>query len=218
MRVVILGLMIYLTVASVASAGTISGIVQLNGRGAHEVIVYLEGVKGKFPTPKKPVTMVQEGKIFMPTRLPILKGSTVSLPNKDKVFHNAFSISAARPFNLGSYGPGESPSVKFKNPGIVDIFCDMHEQMYAVIIVLEHPFFSLTDREGRYTIVDVPAGTYEVKTWKSRSEIESRKVTVVEGTFNFHETILSLQDDLLLKHLSFIGKRFFKHDSSSRTY
>ena len=109
--------------------------------------------------------MDQRGEQFVPRVLAITVGSTVDFPNSDVTFHNVFSLSAARTFDLGRYRPGRTGRSGSITPGIVSVFCDIHAHMSAFILVFNHPFFAVTDAEGRYAIADVPPGTHTLVVW-----------------------------------------------------
>ena len=161
--------------------GTITGTVTFFGKAKKEAAVHLEGIEGKRSSASavnKKAVMVQKRQLFIPEVLPVFKGTTVDFPNKDTVFHNAFSMSPGNMFDLGTYGPGKNPNVTMETPGKVDIFCNMHHQMHAVTLVLEHPFFTLTSKKGEYEIRGVPAGTYTIKAWAGSSIVEEKTVSV----------------------------------------
>jgi hypothetical protein len=105
----------------------------------------------------------------VPHVLAITVGTTVDFPNNDQTFHNVFSLSKTRPFDLGRYASGQSKSVRFDQPGIVRVFCDIHSHMSAFILIFAHRFFAVTDEEGRYRIDDVPPGTYTAVAWNELS-------------------------------------------------
>ena len=174
---IIIGL-IAVFIATTSWGGTITGVVKLYGKSRKEAAVHLEGVKAPISPPEKGAVMIQKGQLFIPRVLPVVKGTTVFLPNKDTVIHSAFSLSSGNAFNLGSYSPGKNPEVKFESPGKVDIFCNMHEQMHALVLVLEHPYFTLTAKKGKYTLSDVPDGTYRIKAWVGPRWSEEKMVTV----------------------------------------
>jgi plastocyanin len=125
----------------------------------------------------------QRGQQFIPRVLAITVGSTVELPNNDTTFHNAFSLAPSRTFDLGRYPPGRTKSVRFDQPGIVPVFCDIHSHMSAYVLVFSHPFFAVTDEAGRYTISGVPAGTYVLAIWSELGRAAKRPITVVDGEF-----------------------------------
>jgi plastocyanin len=122
--------------------------------------------------------MDQRNEAFEPHVLAIVAGTTVEFPNNDQTYHNVFSLSKTRPFDLGRYAANRSKSVRFDDPGIVRVFCDIHSHMSAFILVFAHSFFSLTDDEGRYRVGNVPPGTYTVVAWNESLPQESRRVVV----------------------------------------
>ena len=111
------------------------------------------------------VSIRQQREMFVPHVLAVVVGSTVDFPNADPFFHNVFSFSKPHPFDLGRYPKGHSRSVRFDSPGVVQVFCDIHSQMSAFILVFAHRFFAVTDDQGRYQIEGVPPGRYVVVAW-----------------------------------------------------
>jgi plastocyanin len=146
-------------------------------------VVYLETApRGAFEE-REPgrATLDQRNETFVPHVLAILAGTVVDFPNSDKTFHNVFSYSRAKRFDLGRYATGRSKSVRFDRPGVVRVFCDIHSHMNAFILVFSHPFFDTTDVEGRFRIENVPAGTYTVIGWYEGEARAARAVTVPTG-------------------------------------
>ena len=107
----------------------------------------------------------QRNEAFVPYVLAVTVGSAVDFPNSDRTYHNVFSLSKAKRFDLGRYPRGQSRSVRFDQPGIVRVFCEIHSHMSAFILVFAHPYFAVSDAEGRYRIDGVPAGTYTLALW-----------------------------------------------------
>jgi plastocyanin len=146
-------------------------------------VVYLESAPRRAFEQSQPghAVLDQRDERFVPHVLAITTGTSVDFPNSDRIYHNVFSLSKAARFDLGRYAVGHSKSVRFDQAGIVRVFCDIHSHMNAFILVFSHPFFSVTDEEGRYRIENVPPGTYSVVAWNEGISSESRPVTVSDG-------------------------------------
>jgi plastocyanin len=146
-------------------------------------VVYLESApRGAFEaTDGGRAVMDQRNETFVPHVLAITTGTSVDFPNSDAFYHNVFSLSKPARFDLGRYAAGRSRSVRFDRPGIVRVFCDIHSHMNAFILVFSHPFFAMTDTDGRYQIGDVPPGTYSVLAWNEGTSSEPKTVTVADG-------------------------------------
>jgi len=146
-------------------------------------VVYLETApRGAFETTEPGhAVMDQRNETFVPHVLAITTGTTVDFPNSDKFYHNVFSLSKAQKFDLGRYAAGHSRPIRFDRAGIVRVFCDIHSHMNAFILVFSHPFFALTDADGRYRIDNVPPGTYALIAWNEGISSEPRPVTVPDG-------------------------------------
>jgi plastocyanin len=123
-------------------------------------------------------TLDQRNERFVPRVVAITVGSTVDFPNNDRTYHNVFSLSKTKRFDLGRYAAGHSKSVRFDRPGIVRVFCDIHSHMNAFILVFAHRYFSVTDPSGRYEIDGVPPGTYTLSAWLDGTVRDQRTVTV----------------------------------------
>jgi plastocyanin len=143
-------------------------------------VVYLASApRGAFDE-REPTRAVmdQRNETFVPHVLAVTVGSVVDFPNNDTTFHNVFSLSRAKRFDLGRYAAGRSRSVRFDRPGLVRVFCDIHSHMSAFVLILNHPFFSVTDATGRFQIPAVPPGQYTVVGWYEGEARTSRQVTV----------------------------------------
>ena len=161
----------------------------LGMHGAHgttsrrRAVVYLDPApRAAFDVRDEPrARMDQRNETFLPHVLAIVAGTTVDFPNSDPTYHNVFSLSKPKRFDLGRYAAGRSKSVRFDQPGIVRVFCDIHSHMSAFILVFSHRYFAVTDDEGRYRIESVPPGTYSVVAWHESLSSDTRRVTVAEG-------------------------------------
>ncbi|MEX1128218.1 MAG: carboxypeptidase regulatory-like domain-containing protein [Vicinamibacterales bacterium] len=153
-------------------------------------VVYLDPApRAAFDSRDEPrARMDQRNETFVPHVLAVVAGTTVDFPNNDRTYHNVFSLSRTRTFDLGRYAAGRSKSVRFDKPGIVRVFCEIHSHMSAYILVFSHRYFAVTDDEGRYRIANVPAGTYTVVAWNGAMPTESKQITVSdtgEATLDF---------------------------------
>jgi plastocyanin len=144
-------------------------------------VVYLDPApRPAFDAPEGRARMDQRNEAFEPHVLAIVAGTTVDFPNNDATYHNVFSLSKERPFDLGRYAAGRSKSVRFDRPGIIRVFCDIHAHMSAFILVFAHRYFAVTDEEGRYRIENVPPGRYNVVAWNESAPEETRQILVPE--------------------------------------
>lgn len=150
------------------------------------VVVYLEldGARvlaaGQSQHPGRP-SMTQKEQRFIPHVLPIVLGTTVDFPNEDEVFHNVFSLSGPRRFDLPKYPAGSSRSVSFPRKGVVNVFCHIHADMSAVVLVLDNPYFVTPAEDGRFTLGDIPPGDYVLIAWHERIKPVRQKVKIVAG-------------------------------------
>ena len=146
-------------------------------------VVYLETApQAAFETPAPGrATLDQRNEAFVPYVLAVTVGSTVDFPNSDRTYHNVFSLSKAKRFDLGRYPRGRSRTVRFDQPGVVRVFCEIHSHMSAWILVFAHRYFAITDAEGRYRIEGVPPGRYTLVVWVDGSVRARREVEVKEG-------------------------------------
>jgi plastocyanin len=146
-------------------------------------VVYLEsGPRGAFEERESVrAVMDQRNETFVPHVLAVMTGTVVDFPNTDKTYHNVFSLSKAKRFDLGRYAAGRSKSVRFDRPGVVRVFCDIHSHMNAFVLVFNHPFFNVTEPDGRFRLNDVPPGTYTVVGWYEGEARVTRSVTLTAG-------------------------------------
>jgi plastocyanin len=147
------------------------------------VVVFLETtpeLRAEAPPPTR-ARLDQRNERFEPHVLAITTGSTVEFPNNDSTYHNVFSFSRARTFDLGRYKPGRTGTVRFDRPGVVPVFCDIHSHMSAYILVFDHPYFAVSDASGRYAIAGVPPGSHALSVWSEVGRAASRRVTLAAG-------------------------------------
>jgi len=163
-------------------------VERVNYAAMKDFVVFIDGPVGDKPTPpEKPEKVetsrnkvTQEGAQFSPHVLPIVAGTTVEWPNNDRIYHNVFSFSEPKQFDLGLYKSGDSKQVTFDKPGRVDVFCSIHSSMSCIVLVMENPYFGKADDKGRYSITNVPPGTYKLKAWHERLPMQEKEITVPE--------------------------------------
>jgi plastocyanin len=146
-------------------------------------VVYLEAApQGAFEEGARArVVLDQRNQTFVPHVLAIQAGTNVDFPNNDQTYHNVFSLSRAKRFDLGRYPKSQVRTVRFDRPGVVRVFCDIHSHMSAFILVFAHRYFATTDEGGAYRIEGVPAGSYRLVAWNDGQERELRTVEVPAG-------------------------------------
>jgi plastocyanin len=145
-------------------------------------VVYLEG---SFPKSKSSATkqVAQKDLTFVPSLLPVQVGTRVEFPNFDDLYHSIFSYSPAKRFDLGRYRPDERPipSEVFDKPGLVTLRCDIHEHMRGLILVLDTPYFVVSNADGRYQMNALPAGHYTLKGWIDSKTTREQSVDLKNG-------------------------------------
>ncbi len=173
-----------LTVLAVptANAADVTGVVSIaaGGQEPSRLVVFLDADPSLAPAPpdgQRP-QIVQKGKAFVPDLLVVSQGTTVEFPNWDPFSHNVFSRSQAASFDLDRYGQGQSKSVTFNNVGLVQIFCNIHPQMKASLLVVPNRYFARADTQGRFALRDVPPGRYVLIGWGLRAGEQRQMIEV----------------------------------------
>jgi plastocyanin len=169
--------------AGAADAAAVSGSVAfVTKRGQHpainETLVWLDpvGVRAARRAPET-VQMTTRNKTLLPHVLAVPVGSTVNFPNEDPISHNLFSLSSSNSFDLGLYRRGAGKSEKFDTAGIVNVYCNVHPNMSAVIHVMATPYYTFADAAGRYSF-DVPPGRYKVTAWNEQGGMTAASIDV----------------------------------------
>jgi plastocyanin len=179
-----------------AQAASVSGKVRLSdstiptvrkGQDYSGAVVWLEPVPASTavsPSVKRPpARMEQKDKQFIPHVLAIQTGTEVIFPNFDPIYHNAFSNFSGQVFDLGLYPPGTSRTITFDRAGVVRLFCNIHSTMSALIVVLQYPWFTVTEASGAFTLSNVPPGDYRLRAFHERATQQTlraleRRITV----------------------------------------
>jgi plastocyanin len=220
MRLALALLVVAASTAAAAPGGRVTGkvaVTDADGKAATgiEVIVYVVGFTDPAGTPAAVATVAQKGRAFVPDLIAITVGDKVAFPNGDGFLHNVFSQSTARKFDLGSFKKGESKTKEFPGPGVVDVYCNIHPEMAATILVLPNRRHTRAHADGTFTIEGVPAGTWTVFAYTRRATRPvSAKVTVTDGA----ETAinLALQRGAEPPHLNKYGEKYRPNTTTYR--
>jgi len=159
-----------------AQESTVTGKIVLEG-GAHTAaaptVVWLSPVGAAAESTSVPpmhAVLAQKNKAFEPHMLVVTRGSSVEFPNHDPLFHNVFSLFNGKRFDLGLYEAGTSRTVHFDREGVSFIFCNIHPEMSAVVVVLASRYFATTDKAGEFAIPQVPQGSYMLHVWNENAQ------------------------------------------------
>ena len=154
--------------------------------------------------------MVTRGKMVIPHVLAIPTGSTVDFPNDDPISHNLFSLSSNNAFDLGLYRRGAGKSQRFDTPGLVNVYCNVHPNMSAVILVMDTPYYAFADQGGNYSLSGVPAGRYRLIAWNEQGgEIGSPIEVTAAGTVTGNVALmLDSRNYRLTQHMNKLGKPY----------
>jgi plastocyanin len=207
-----LAFLLTLAVAANARAGTVRGRVQVvdkGGRKAQDVsdaVVYVDGVKA-MPKPGR-ATVTMKGKTFLPHVVAVPVGGTVDFPNQDPIFHNVFSVSGKNRFDLDLYKRPKTGSWTFQHPGIVRVYCNIHPQMSAVVVVRDSPYFTKASADGSFAIDGVPEGAYTLRAWHERGGEGSIQITVGAEGDTSAELTLDASTFKRIPHKNKFGKDY----------
>ena len=202
-----------LVLAAPAGGGSVIGQVTLVDKGGRpanditDVVVYVDGAKGR-PQPAKAV-MTMKGKSFTPHVVVVTVGGTVEFPNEDPIFHNVFSVSGDNRFDLDLYKRPKSGSWTFQAPGVAHVYCNIHPQMAAIVLVRDNPYFTKAAGDGSFKIDGVPAGKYQVFAWHERGGETAVDVTVpAEGQVTAGPLALDTSKFKRVPHKNKYGKDY----------
>jgi plastocyanin len=204
-----------LLVAATAEAATVSGKVAfLTKRGQrpvpNETLVWLEPLtKAAAPRPAAAFSMTTRSKTFLPHVMAVPAGSTVSFPNEDPISHNLFSLTPGHTFDLGLYRKGAGKSRKFDAPGLVNVYCNVHPNMSAVVHVMNTPWYGFADATGSYSF-DVPAGKYRLVAWNEQGGTASTDIEVLADARVVGSTALTIdgRNFRAVQHTNKFGKAY----------
>ena len=145
-------------------------------------VVYLEGQFNSPAATNATAQMDQKQFQFAPGLLAVQKGTLIEFPNLDDTYHNVFSYSKPRRFDLGRYRKDEKPAaLRFDSAGVIKLYCEIHEHMRGIILVLDTPYFVKTDSNGKFRLEDLPPGNFKLKAWLSEKTVLETQVTIKDG-------------------------------------
>jgi plastocyanin len=168
--------------AAWAAEGEVHGRALANGRPAPHAVIWLEAPGAARRSPRGPVVLDQRNLTFYPHVLAVQVGTTVDFPNNDRVFHNVFSYRDGRRFDLGLYPAGAVRKVRFDQPGLSRLFCNIHPGMAAYIMAVDTPYFAVSDARGNFALRDIPPGQYTYHAWRPGGADLSGSMAIRPGT------------------------------------
>lgn len=176
-------LLFFIQILILNSVAQISGTIGTDpGKEKYKAnsVVYIDYIDSDFPPPANNPKMNQKGLKFIPGVLPVVRGTTVDFLNSDDVLHNVFTPDkCADKFNLGTWPKNEIRSYTYENLGCESVLlCNVHPEMEAFIIVLQNPYFAVSDETGNFSINQVPPGKYTLRVWNERLSAEDQEITV----------------------------------------
>jgi plastocyanin len=163
---------------AIAPSVDFTGTARVGGKPLEDAVIWIDAPDGSGPREAARAVLNQRDVQFFPHVLVVQVGTKVKFPNQDRVFHNVFSYHDGARFDLGLYPVGTVREWVFDRPGLSRVFCNIHPQMAAYIMVVETPYFAATDRAGRFTIRGVPAGTHRYHAWRAGGTMLSAEVAV----------------------------------------
>jgi plastocyanin len=196
--------------AVTAHAGPVSGTVRTltrQGAAPSPVVVYAEPIESAAPRRSGKLTLSQKNKAFQPRVLAVPVGSTVEFPNNDQIFHNVFSLSAPQPFDLGLYRAGQTRERTFTAAGTYRVFCNIHPQMTALVVVVPTPYTTLAGADGRY-VLDLPPGRYRLTAMSERAAPVSAEITSAAGATAAQELVVDESAWVLAPHKNKFGQEY----------
>jgi len=210
------GVVVAITIAVVSAIaqptehGTVRGTVKVNrpaGVPASPILIYVLGFNE--PAPSAPVTIAQRDRKFVPDLVAVTAGQSVSFPNRDPLLHNVFSPTEERSFDLGSFDKGESRTRGFPRPGVIEIYCNIHPEMSATVVVVPNRKFAIAKPSGEFEIADVPVGTWTVFAYSRRATKPSKGTVTV--TANGTATLALQLDEVkrdFTQHVNKYGEQY----------
>ena len=201
-------------------AEEIRGRVQLLAKGGkgpakgsdvRQAVVYFEPASPQPLRPSDtPFEMVTKRKAFTPRVLVVPKGSRVRFPNQDPILHNVFSVSSPNQFDLGLYRQGPGKEKRFEEPGLVRVFCNVHHEMVAYVLVLGTPYYVSPDAQGEFALTGLPRGAGKLTVWHEQADPWTVDVEVPAKTAGPVMARVEIVRPLIPAHLNQLGQSYFR--------
>jgi len=180
-RLIVLGLSPLLLASFAPGPVDLPGTVKVGSRAVAEAVVWLETEKDVPPVARPKAVLDQRNINFYPHVLAVQVGTRVEFPNHDRVFHNVFSDHEGKKFNLGLYPVGMVKEIPFDQPGLSRIFCNIHPQMSAYVMVVDTPYFAVSTADGRFDVREVLPGSYRYHAWRPGADVLNGSIVVAPG-------------------------------------
>jgi plastocyanin len=214
-KILILGALVISTPLAPKTVLTapVSGRLTLLDKGDRQAedvglaVIWLEAGRPLASSPIK-AEITTADKQFSPHVLVVPVGSTVTFPNHDPFNHNVFSLSEEHPFDLGLYGRGETRSVKFERAGVIRIYCNVHAQMSALVVVRDNPYYAQPSNDGSFSMPAVPPGRYQLHAWHERSPELTRDLRVPVGGIDTLDLQLDARGYQFQPHMNKFGRPY----------
>jgi plastocyanin len=201
---------LFLAASATLDAGAVTGVVRTvarSGAAPAAAVIYAESIDAVSPRTARRAVVRQKNKTFQPRVLVVPAGATVEFPNDDNIFHNVFSLSPPQPFDLGLYRSGDTRSLTFTGPGVYRVFCNIHPQMNAFIVVAPSGFATVASSDGRFTL-DLPPGRYRLTALSERAAPVSVEITSTDGATTAPELTLNESSWVFTPHKNKFGQEY----------
>jgi plastocyanin len=203
------GLVLTAGIARAAASDLVGRLSLVEGRkavaGAEAAVVWFVPDERRPPPPPASFVMETHRKRFEPRVLVVPAGSSVRFPNRDPILHNVFSVSGGNTFDLGLVPRGEGGTVRFRQAGVVRVFCNVHHRMVGYVVVLDTPFHAAPDAAGRFRLAGLPAGPGQLVVWHERAEPLARRIDPAAGPLAL---TLELTRPLVPPHMNKLGRPY----------
>ncbi|MEO8359818.1 MAG: carboxypeptidase regulatory-like domain-containing protein [Vicinamibacteria bacterium] len=210
-----------------AQTPVVAGVAELFGRvklvlpenakaGPTGIVVWLPGLR--IDAPPAPALIASKDKRFEPRILAVSAGSSVRFPNMDSIYHNAFSLSPGNTFDMGLYRKGASRDIALKSPGIVRIYCNIHPEMAASVVVVDGNAFTVARADGSFRISGLPPGRHEVHVWSDLAGEQVSTLNFEAGRATEWSPSLDATKYQRSAHLNKFGKTYPKAKNGADRY